>query len=57
MRCMVRRPIDAGTVLAALPLFKALYAPTLERLAASVERRALARRELFFVRGDTRTGM
>lgn len=48
---MVRRPIDAGTLLAALPRFKELNTPTLERLAAGVDRRALARGELRFAPG------
>lgn len=52
-----RRPIDAKLFLASLPLFKALDAATLERLAAATERRPLRKGQKLFRRGDRPTGM
>lgn len=54
---MARREIAPQVFLAALPLFKGLGAPTLERLAAATTRRALKRGERVFTKGDAPTGM
>jgi CRP-like cAMP-binding protein len=54
---MRRREIDAQRFLASLPLFEAVDAATLARLAAATERRPLARGERLFSVGDTPTGM
>lgn len=54
---MRRREIPPATFLASLPLFKALDAATLERLAAATERRTLRRGERVFGKGDRPTGM
>lgn len=54
---MPRRPIAPQAFLASLPLFQALDADTVARLAAATERRSLRRGELVFRQGDTPTGM
>lgn len=54
---MPRREIEPHVFLSALPLFKAVDAPTLQRLAAATTRRALARGERLFAKGDAATGM
>ncbi|MEO8654699.1 MAG: Crp/Fnr family transcriptional regulator [Ramlibacter sp.] len=54
---MARREIAPQVFLAALPLFKALDAAALERLAAATTRRALKRGERVFHKGDAPTGM
>lgn len=54
---MVRREIAPEVFLAGLPLFKALDATTLARLAAATTRRTLKRGETLFRRGDPATGM
>jgi CRP/FNR family transcriptional regulator, dissimilatory nitrate respiration regulator len=54
---MVRREIAPEVFLAGLPLFKALDAATLARLAAATTRRALKRGETLFRKGDPATGM
>ncbi len=51
------RPLPAGALLKSLPLFQALDAASLARLAAAAERRALQRGERVFSRGDQPTGM
>jgi CRP/FNR family transcriptional regulator, dissimilatory nitrate respiration regulator len=52
-----RRQVDPQRFLASLPLFEALDAGTLARLAAATQRRPLAKGERLFRRGDTPTGM
>lgn len=54
---MARRAIAPEVFLAGVPLFKALDATTLARLAAATTRRALKRGELLFRKGDPATGM
>ena len=54
---MARREIAPRDFLAGLPLFKALDSATLGRLAAATTRRALARGETLFRKGDPATGM
>ena len=54
---MPRREIGPHVFLSALPLFKSVDAPTLQRLAAATTRRALARGERLFAKGDVATGM
>lgn len=54
---MARRAIAPEVFLAGAPLFKALDATTLARLAAATTRRALKRGELLFRKGDPATGM
>jgi CRP-like cAMP-binding protein len=54
---MVRREIAPEVFLAGLPLFKALDAATLARLAAATTRRALKRGETLFRKGDPASGM
>ena len=54
---MARREIAPQVFLAALPLFKALDAAALERLAAATTRRALKRGDRVFRKGDAPTGM
>ena len=54
---MARREIAAEEFLAGVPLFKALDAATLARLAAATTRRALARGRTLFRKGDPATGM
>ena len=54
---MARPEIAPRIFLAALPLFKALDAPALARLAGSTTRRALKRGERVFSKGDVVTGM
>jgi CRP-like cAMP-binding protein len=54
---MARREIAPQVFLAALPLFKGLDAPTLERLAAATTRHAFKRGERVFGKGDPVTGM
>jgi CRP-like cAMP-binding protein len=54
---MARREIAPQVFLAGLPLFKALDAATLSRLAAATTRRALARGETLFRKGDPASGM
>jgi CRP-like cAMP-binding protein len=54
---MPRREIAPHAFLSALPLFKSVDAPTLQRLAAATTRRALARGERLFAKGDAATGM
>lgn len=49
--------MPARALLKALPLFKALDEPTLARLAAATERRAVPRGARVFSRGDIPTGM
>ena len=51
------RAQPAAALLKALPLFKALDEPSLARLAAATERRAIRRGVRVFSRGDTPTGM
>jgi CRP-like cAMP-binding protein len=54
---MVRPEITPQAFLAALPLFKALDAAALARLAAATTRRPLKRGEQLFSKGDAVTGM
>ncbi|HEX5685923.1 MAG TPA: Crp/Fnr family transcriptional regulator [Ideonella sp.] len=54
---MARREIACAVFLAAVPLFKALDAATLARLAAATTRRTLRRGETLFRKGDASTGM
>lgn len=54
---MARREIPAEVFLAGVPLFKALGATTLARLAESTTRRTLKRGETLFRKGDPATGM
>jgi CRP-like cAMP-binding protein len=54
---MVRREIAPEVFLAGLPLFEALDATTLARLAAATTRRTLKRGETLFRKGDPATGM
>lgn len=54
---MARREIAPEIFLAGLPLFKALDAATLARLAAATTRRPLKRGETLFRKGDPVTGM
>lgn len=54
---MARREIAPEVFLAGLPLFKALEAATLARLAAATTRRALKRGEALFRKGDPASGM
>lgn len=54
---MARREIAPAVFLAGLPLFKALDAVTLARLAAATTRRALKRGETLFRKGDPASGM
>lgn len=54
---MARPEIAPQAFLAALPLFKALDARALARLAAATTRRALKRGERVFSKGDAVTGM
>lgn len=54
---MARPEIAPQVFLAALPLFKALDASALARLAAATTRRALQRGERVFSKGDAVTGM
>jgi len=54
---MVRPEIAPQAFLAALPLFKALDAAALARLAAATTRRPLKRGERLFRKGDPATGM
>ena len=54
---MARREIAPEAFLASVPLFKALDAPTLARLAAATSRRTLKRGETLFRKGDPATGM
>lgn len=54
---MARRPPDALSLLAALPLFKGLDAASLARLAAATQRVSLARGQVLFEKGAVATGM
>ena len=54
---MARREIAPQAFLAALPMFKALDEATIARLAAATTRRALARGERLFSKGDVASGM
>ncbi len=54
---MARPEIAPRVFLSALPLFQALDASSLERLAAATTRRALKRGETLFRKGDVVTGM
>lgn len=54
---VARAPIDPRILLAALPLFKELGAPALDRLAAATTRRPLKSGERVFRKGDMPTGM
>jgi CRP/FNR family transcriptional regulator, dissimilatory nitrate respiration regulator len=54
---MARREIAPEVFLAGVPLFKALDAATLTRLAAATTRRTLKRGEMLFRKGDPATGM
>lgn len=54
---MARREIAPEVFLAGVPLFKALDAATLARLAAATTRRTLERGETLFRKGDPATGM
>ncbi|HEX6019093.1 MAG TPA: Crp/Fnr family transcriptional regulator [Burkholderiaceae bacterium] len=54
---MARREIAPEAFLAGVPLFKALDVATLARLAAATTRRALARGQTLFRKGDAATGM
>ena len=54
---MARREIAPAVFLAGLPLFKALDATTLARLAAATTRLTLKRGETLFRRGDPASGM
>ena len=54
---MTRREIAPEAFLASVPLFKALDASTLARLAAATGRRTLKRGEMLFRRGDPASGM
>ena len=51
------RAVPALALLKALPLFKALDAAALARLAAATERRLFARGQRVFARGDDPTGL
>jgi CRP/FNR family transcriptional regulator, dissimilatory nitrate respiration regulator len=54
---MARREIAPEVFLAGVPLFKALDATTLARLAGATTRRALERGETLFRKGDVASGM
>ena len=54
---MARKETPAAAFLAALPLFKALDAAALTRLAAGTTRRLLKRGETLFRKGEDATGM
>jgi CRP-like cAMP-binding protein len=54
---MARREIAPEAFLAGVPLFKALGAATLARLAAATTRRTLKRGETLFRKGDPPSGM
>lgn len=54
---MARREIAADAFLAGVPLFKALDAGTLARLAGATTRRPLSRGQTLFRKGDPATGM
>jgi CRP-like cAMP-binding protein len=54
---MARREIAPQAFLAALPMFKALDAATLERLGAATTARRLTRGERLFSKGDAATAM
>jgi CRP-like cAMP-binding protein len=54
---MARKEIPAAVFLAALPLFKALDAAALARIAACTTRRLLKRGETLFRKGEHATGM
>jgi CRP-like cAMP-binding protein len=54
---LARREITAQAFLAALPLFEALDAATLARLAAVTTRRTLKRGQRLFSKGDVPSGM
>lgn len=54
---MARREIAPEVFLAGAPLFKALDAATLSRLAAATTRRTLERGETLFRKGDAASGM
>jgi CRP-like cAMP-binding protein len=54
---MARREFAPEVFLAGMPLFAALDAPTLARLAATTTRRTLKRGETLFRKGDPVTGM
>jgi CRP/FNR family transcriptional regulator, dissimilatory nitrate respiration regulator len=54
---LARREIAAQAFLAALPLFEALDAATLARLAAVTTRRTLKRGQRLFSKGDVPSGM
>jgi CRP-like cAMP-binding protein len=54
---MARREIAPDVFLAGLPLFKAIGAATLSRLALATTRRQLKRGETLFRKGDPVTGM
>jgi CRP-like cAMP-binding protein len=54
---MARREIAPEVFLAGVPLFKALDAATLARLAAATTRRTLKRGETLFRKGDPASGM
>lgn len=54
---MARREAAPEKFLAGLPLFKALDAATLARLAAATTRRVLARGQTLFRKGDAASGM
>lgn len=54
---MARREIAPEVFLAGVPLFKALDAATLARLAAAMTRRTLKRGETLFRKGDPASGM
>jgi len=54
---MARREIAPEVFLAGVPLFKALDAATLARLAMATTRRSLKRGETLFRKGDPATGM
>ena len=54
---MARRAIDPERFLARVPLFEALDAAALARLAAAATRRSVKRGETVFRKGDAATGM
>lgn len=54
---MARREIAPQAFLAALPMFKSLDEAALARLAAATTRRALARGERLFSKGDVASGL
>jgi CRP-like cAMP-binding protein len=54
---MARREIAPEVFLAGVPLFKALDAATLARLAVATTRRTLKRGETLFRKGDPANGM